>query len=389
MHKTTLARLASCIVVLLGVTAAGCSDSGVEPAPRRIDPTSIKISAGDAQTVPAGNRVRVSVRVSGEAGVPAGNVEVVFKVRSGGGRVLSARALTLPNGIAASSWILGLKPGDNTLEATVAGLPPVTFTANGISAFNIDVRYIGEASETQRAAVDSAVRRWTNIVVNDIFDLRVLSTAGECFDQQPDLDETVDDLLLFVHFAVIDGPGRILGRAGPCFVRTLNLMPLMGLIELDVEDLVEIERKGALVDLLMHELGHTLGFGTIWPMRALVNGFGGSDPSYTGQYGNTQYRIMGGSFGVPVENFGGAGTRDSHWRESTFGVELMTGYMTNGGNLLSAFSIASLEDLGYRVNIGGADPFELGNTMNAAAAARGTFSLDGREELIRPRYPGF
>jgi hypothetical protein len=29
---------------------------------------------------------------------------------------------------------------------------------------------------------------------------------------------------------------------------------------------------------------------------------------------------------VPVENSGGSGTRDAHWRESEFGNEVMTGY---------------------------------------------------------------
>jgi hypothetical protein len=60
---------------------------------------------------------------------------------------------------------------------------------------------------------------------------------------------------------------------------------------------------------------------------------------------------------VPVENTGGAGTRDSHWRESTFNNELMTGYLNNGSNPLSRITVASLADIGYQVDISRADAY--------------------------------
>jgi hypothetical protein len=62
-----------------------------------------------------------------------------------------------------------------------------------------------------------------------------------------------------------------------------------------------------------------------------------------------------------VENGGGPGTRDAHWRESVFFDELMTGYVGPGRDLpLSRVTIASLADLGYQINMAAADPFRLG-----------------------------
>src|SRR6185503_5729374 len=62
---------------------------------------------------------------------------------------------------------------------------------------------------------------------------------------------------------------------------------------------------------------------------------------------------------VPVENSGGAGTADSHWRETTFGSELMTGYVNLGGMPLSAITVGSLSDLGYVVTPLSADPYSV------------------------------
>ena len=64
---------------------------------------------------------------------------------------------------------------------------------------------------------------------------------------------------------------------------------------------------------------------------------------------------------VPVENVGtvGDGTRDSHWRESVFDHEIMTGFIDRTSNPLSATTVGSLQDLGYVVDVTKADPFAI------------------------------
>ncbi|MEY9156351.1 leishmanolysin [Bradyrhizobium japonicum] len=51
------------------------------------------------------------------------------------------------------------------------------------------------------------------------------------------------------------------------------------------------------------------------------------------EYG--KLRGSAGSLPVPVENTGGEGTVDSHWRDTVFGAELMTGFVNQGGNPMS------------------------------------------------------
>ena len=83
-----------------------------------------------------------------------------------------------------------------------------------------------------------------------------------------------------------------------------------------------------------------------------------------------QLRHSGVQEEVPVANTGGEGTRDGHWREATFGNELMTGLLNTGNNPLSRLSIASVQDLGYEVNLDAADVFSLPSPVNLAEMRR-------------------
>jgi len=72
------------------------------------------------------------------------------------------------------------------------------------------------------------------------------------------------------------------------------------------------------------------------------------------------------SLPVPVENTGGPGTRDSHWRETLFRNELMSGFIAAAGNPLSRITAASLQDIGYLVNLDAAEPYALPNLVELA-----------------------
>ena len=61
---------------------------------------------------------------------------------------------------------------------------------------------------------------------------------------------------------------------------------------------------------------------------------------------------------MPVEADGGSGTRLSHWDETVFDTELMTGWYNSGEtNPLSRITVASMADLGYQVNMAAADSY--------------------------------
>jgi hypothetical protein len=138
-------------------------------------------------------------------------------------------------------------------------------------------------------------------------------------------------------------------------------LPITGMMEFDSADLANLESSGQLDEVILHEMGHVLGLGTLWPDKGLITGAGGADPRYTGALGNAQYRAIFGLTGTetaPIEHSGAVGTRDGHWRESTFANELMTGYLDSGTVPLSRMTIAQYADMGYpSVNLNGFDVY--------------------------------
>ncbi len=94
---------------------------------------------------------------------------------------------------------------------------------------------------------------------------------------------------------------------------------------------------------------HSVGFGTVWSYLGLLDGAGTENPLFTGAAATYTYERDYGALdalGVPVEQDGGSGTRDSHWDDETFDNEIMTGYIDQA-NYLSEMTVASLEDTGY------------------------------------------
>ena len=176
---------------------------------------------------------------------------------------------------------------------------------------------------------------------------------------------SVDDLAIEIKIAPDDGPGGRLGSAGFCYAT--GGMPRYGAINLDVDDVARLRASGRLVDTLTHEIGHVLGIGTAWNFggRTLLVGAGSGDPRFSGPVAVAAWATLGGSAAVPVESEGGEGTADAHWRESTFDDELMTGWLSGPVRPLSIVTVASLADLGYSVDLNGADPFSTAPSMRA------------------------
>ncbi len=121
---------------LLALAAAACGgDSSTNPDPGG-DPASVAIHVGNNQSAAVGTAVAVdpAVVVKDADGNTLQGVRVSFAVESGGGSVVSATASTSQNGVASSGrWTLGPTSGAQTLSATVAGLPKVTFSATATS----------------------------------------------------------------------------------------------------------------------------------------------------------------------------------------------------------------------------------------------------------------
>ena len=124
----------------------------------------------------------------------------------------------------------------------------------------------------------------------------------------------------------IDGAGGILGQAGPDLLRpSPSRLPAHGEMEFDSADVATMYASGTWTNVILHEIGHILGIGTIWSLLGLKNGAG----DYIGVHGLAEYRALLGNpsaASVPIEHDGGPGTAGAHWDEDTFNAELMTGF---------------------------------------------------------------
>ena len=89
------------------------------------------VKIGDGQRGPIGEQLAAPfvVSVLDEDGLAFAGAVVTFAVTAGGGTLSAATATTNVNGHAATTLTLGSDPGPNTVEATVDGIEPVTFTA--------------------------------------------------------------------------------------------------------------------------------------------------------------------------------------------------------------------------------------------------------------------
>lgn len=338
-----------------------------------------------------GVNVRPAVRVTDIGGLAVPGATVNF-VAAGGGSGTNLNRATNSNGVAqVGSWVLGVVAGTNAMTATVTGAGiagnPVTFTATGYAAgYDIQVQYFGPPPEaTIQAAMNAAVAKWESIIYRPVGATPINIPAGACGTGTPALNTTVQNLLILAKFDSIDGPGKILGQAGPCYVRSISGFALVGVMMFDTADVATMITNNTLNSVMLHEMGHVIGFGTVWnevpnsclqlpdtipggtihdtyfscaKARAAFDSIGGT--SYTGA-GQTA-----GGNKVPVENCGnlpyvsptcGGGTVNGHWRETVFGNELMTGFINLGTNPLSLLTIAAQEDLGYVVNYAAADAY--------------------------------
>jgi hypothetical protein len=289
---------------------------------------------------------------------------------------------------------------DNTPADPSTSKPPLpvmetmrvtTAAANG-EAFTITLRFINTPTTAQRAFFETAAAKWQGIIVGDVPDTEGIIPARSCGSsfKTPLFNGLIDDVLIDVLLQPIDGPGAILGAAGPCLVRTEDFLTVYGLMFFDTADLATLAQFGIFDEVVVHEMGHVLGFGTLWNFggRSLLQG-GLADPRFVGPNAIAGYHDVGGRGAtVPVEEDGGPGTRLSHWDEETFDAELMTGFIAlKGDSPLSVMTVGSMQDLGYVTDPAGADRYQVSGRQERVAAdepAAAQFDIGRREKLIQP-----
>ncbi|UDY35355.1 leishmanolysin-related zinc metalloendopeptidase [Dermatobacter hominis] len=246
------------------------------------------------------------------------------------------------------------------------------------SPYDIVIRPIGSVAPGVLATFETAAQRWERTITADVPDVSVSGYRG-CTNLAAPVS-SIDDLVIDVQITSIDGPGGVLGQAGPCANALADGLPRAGTMRFDSADVATWMANGGFEAIVLHEMAHVLGYGTRWTGFSLLTGSGGSDPRFVGPLATAEWQALSGeSTAVPVEATGGAGTAYAHWRDSTFGNELMTGMIGLGASPLSRVSIASLGDLGYQVDLSQADAYSLPSGLLGPALRAASTDLHGHD----------
>ena len=180
---------------------------------------------------------------------------------------------------------------------------------------------------------------------------------------------TINDVNIYVYIRPIDGATgtNILGLATPVYARDGSLLPYSGCMIFDSANIDASAREAAdLYTVILHEMAHVFGFGTIWDEKELLVGkcrllhaLVHRAVVTAGVHGGPRCRAGCTATRSSRSKAQGTcrdGTRDGHWSESVLGNELMTGYIGTN-NPLSAITSASLRDMSYVVNDAPSDPY--------------------------------
>ncbi len=236
----------------------------------------------------------------------------------------------------------------------------------------ISLNFSGDMSEPQRQIFIDAADFWNSVITG--YDL-IYNGNGQI---QP------HSLTITASVPAIDGPGMILGSAGPQTATYYDNNPVgtptvalyyttTGAMQFDSADVDLMISDGTFYGVVLHEMAHVLGVGTLWTYNTNLSGTNYN--LYTtdsGQYFGTkaldawrnEFNRPSDSF-VPVELAGGPGTANGHWNENDgslgstgivsnltgmdLSYELMTGWASSVF-FISTVTLGALDDLGYIVD---------------------------------------
>lgn len=232
--------------------------------------------------------------------------------------------------------------------------------------FNIDLIFVPghRLTESQVELFKKVARWWESVILEGIEDMdysQIPWDSDKDFDwgkargSRVVIDGKVDDLLILVTtrptFAGEYGGGAL---GGPIEWRASNGLPILSQIIVWESTLTpENEANGVLERMILHEMAHTLGFGTSWSLKATDSGVYFPGPLSIAAFDELGGKNYKGNK-VPVSGDQG------HWDGAVFGNELMASNVElNMPAPLSLITLQALADIGYKVDVSKAEGYLL------------------------------
>lgn len=216
--------------------------------------------------------------------------------------------------------------------------------------FSINLTFNDNVSGQYKSLFEQAADEWESYIIGTPGDYDVqLDVTSSMFTGSP--------------FGVLASAGWRSAYHYDDYVYATN-----GVMNFDDTDIGRLYNNGTLYAVILHEMAHAIGYGTLWDTSGLgisslaqnvVQEFTSGSTStihYVGQYALDIYQEIWDSSAnyVPLETSGGAGTAGSHWDENWMGASgtnaLMTGYLS-ASPILTDVTIASFADIGYVVQL--------------------------------------
>lgn len=357
------------------ITATFASLSASAPVTVQQAVSQLVAVAGDGQAGTVGTVGRalaqaLSVQANDQGGNPVEGTGLTFAVAAGGGALTVTSATAGADGRASTAWTLGTTAGPQTVTASATSNAALTttFTATGqadvptvLSAVSGDAQSAPRGQSLSAPVVALVADQHGNPVAGQSVAFGVTAGGGSV---EPAVAVSGED-----------GTASTTWTLGPVPGANALTASVTGLSDAGFD---QMEAVGSLTKVVIHEMGHVLGIGTLWPtLGLLINpslpSSPGVDTHFNGPLAIAAFDAAGGTAyvagqKVPVENLLGPGSGDGHFRESVLKTEAMTPVTgPSASDPLSAISTESLADMGYVVNSAQADPFTL--TLPAAAAA--------------------
>lgn len=256
----------------------------------------------------------------------------------------------------------------NSISALLALISVSAVHASSLITLN----FSGEMSGVQQQTFTDAANYWNTAITG--YDLST-NNLGKTWPH---------GLTISASVPYIDGVGGTLGSAGPQTATYYDNNPTgtptvalyysaTGAMQFDSADVNTMVANNTFYGVVLHEMAHVLGIGTLWELNSNVEGttynlYTAGSGQYVGPNALAKYRTefnMPLATFVPVEMGGGTGTAGGHWNEVDGGAgytgivstltgldlanELMTGWASSTF-FVSKMTLGALDDLGYTVD---------------------------------------